>query len=86
MDEHSSWHVASEVRSAARELISGDHGESLSADGTGGFITSVNVIDETWASDKSSLASAWPIKPPAPVMRIFMLIVLAVDDVDKRHE
>lgn len=44
------------------------------------------MIDETWASDKSSLARAWPIKPPAPVMRIFMRIVLVVSDVDEMDE
>jgi hypothetical protein len=38
------------------------------------------------ASDKSCLAKAWPMKPPAPVMRIFMLIVLVIIDVDKRYE
>lgn len=73
------------MRSAARELISGDDAVLLSADGTGGFITSVNVTDETWGSDKSSLTSSWPMKPPAPVMMIFMLIVLVVIDVHEEY-
>jgi hypothetical protein len=74
----------SEVRSAAKESITGDDAELLSVDGTGGFIISVKVIEETCASDKSSLARAWPMKPPAPVMRILMLIVSVADDVQER--
>lgn len=43
-----------------------------SGDGTSGSITSVRIKLETGESESNAAVRAWPMKPLAPVMRIFM--------------
>ena len=69
-----SWrHTSGEVRSAARDSIV--HFVD-SSDGLLGAEMSVRMIWLMEESERSALASAWPMKPPAPVMRILAMLLV----------
>lgn len=64
--------VALSVRSALIERISAVKWES--GDGTSGSTTSVRIKLEIEESERRAAVRAWPIKPLAPVMRMFMFV------------
>ena len=62
-------HVSADVRSALMHLTLCE----MDGDRKVGSKTSVRVRSDTWGSSRRAEARALPMKPPAPVTRIFIL-------------
>lgn len=73
-DERTSAHVFGEVKSAAKLVMR--HEAPFDSGGNAGCVISVKVMLPTVGSCARLAASAWPMNPPAPVMRTFDLVVL----------
>jgi hypothetical protein len=65
------------VRSADTELSVVAY--STAPSGTGGSVRSIRTICEQLVSFRSARASSWPMKPPAPVVRAFIVSIANAD-------